>query len=49
MFPRVDGVPGAGVVTVAVLQAAHVLGDGIRSSELAAWLFGRAHGLYPEA
>jgi hypothetical protein len=42
MFTPVDGLPGTGVGTVAVLQAAHVLGDGIRSSALAAWLFGRA-------
>jgi hypothetical protein len=42
MFTPVDEVPGTGVGTVAVLQAAHVLGDGIRSSALAAWLFGRA-------
>src|SRR5262245_55260910 len=41
VFTPVDAVPGAGVGTVAVLQAAHVLGDGIRSSALAAWLFGR--------
>ncbi len=42
MFTPVDGLPGTGVGTVAALQAAHVLGDGIRSSALAAWLFGRA-------
>ena len=42
MFTPVDEVPGTGVGTVAALQAAHVLGDGIRSSALAAWLFGRA-------
>lgn len=42
IFTPVDGVPGApGAATVAVLQAAHALGDGIRSSALAAWLFGR--------
>jgi hypothetical protein len=42
VFPAVDGVPGcAGPGTVAVLQVAHVLGDGIRSSALAALLFGR--------
>jgi hypothetical protein len=41
VFPSVDDVPGAGVGTIAVLQSAHVLGDGIRSSALAAWLFGR--------
>jgi hypothetical protein len=47
VFAPVDGVPGAGVGTVAVLQAAHVLGDGIRSSALAAWLFGRAEEVPP--
>ena len=41
VFTPVDGLPGAGVGTVAVLQATHALGDGIRSSALAAWLFGR--------
>src|SRR5215208_1053432 len=41
VFAPVDGLPGARVGTVAVLQAAHALGDGIRSSALAAWLFGR--------
>src|SRR5215217_1115920 len=41
VFTPVDGLPGADVGTVAVLQAAHALGDGIRSSALAAWLFGR--------
>jgi hypothetical protein len=47
VFAAVDGVPGAGVGTVAVLQAAHALGDGIRSSALAAWLFGRAEQVPP--
>lgn len=42
VFTPVDGVPSAGAGTVAVLQAAHALGDGIRSSALAAWLLGRA-------
>jgi hypothetical protein len=38
-----DGIPGAkGLGTVVVLQVSHVLGDGIRSSALAARLFGRA-------
>jgi hypothetical protein len=46
VFAPVDGMPGAGVGTVAVLQAAHALGDGIRSSALAAWLFGRV-GVVP--
>ena len=41
IFPAVDGVPGVGLGTVAVVQVAHALGDGIRSSALAAWLFGR--------
>jgi hypothetical protein len=42
LFPGVEGIPGAaGAGTVAVLQAAHVLGDGLRSSALAAYLFGR--------
>lgn len=40
-FSAVDGVPGVGLGTVAVVQVAHALGDGIRSSALAAWLFGR--------
>jgi hypothetical protein len=42
VFPAVEGMPGTGRGTVGVLQVAHVLGDGIRSSALAAWLFGRA-------
>ncbi len=43
VFPGVRGIPGAGGPgTVAVVQVAHALGDGIRSSALAAWLFGRA-------
>ncbi len=41
VFTPVDGLPGAGVGTVAVLQATHALGDGSRTSALAAWLFGR--------
>lgn len=42
VIPSVRGIPGAdGPGTVVVLQVAHVLGDGIRSSALAAWLFGR--------
>jgi hypothetical protein len=43
----VDGMPGAGAGTVAVLQATHALGDGIRSSALAAWLFGRVGEVPP--
>lgn len=42
VFSGVDGMPGAGAGTVVVLQATHALGDGIRSSALAAWMFGRA-------
>jgi hypothetical protein len=42
VFTPVDRTPGTDVGTVAVLQVAHALGDGIRSSALAAWLFGRA-------
>ena len=47
VFAPVDGVPGPVCGTVAVLQATHVLGDGIRSSALAAWLFGRADEVPP--
>jgi hypothetical protein len=47
VFTPVDGLPGADVGTVAVLQAAHALGDGIRSSALAAWLFGRVGEVPP--
>ena len=47
VFTPVDGLPVAGDGTVAVLQVAHVLGDGIRSSALAAWLFGRAAEVPP--
>jgi hypothetical protein len=45
VFTPVDGVPGAAVGTVAVLQAAHAFGDGIRSSALAALLFGRVENV----
>lgn len=41
IFPGVGQIPGSGHGTVAVLQVAHALGDGLRSSALAAWLFGR--------
>ncbi len=41
VFSPVEGLPSGGVGTVAVLQAAHALGDGIRSSALAALLLGR--------
>jgi hypothetical protein len=48
VFPGVEGLPSAaGAGTVAVLQAAHVLGDGIRSSALAAYLFGRDEPVQP--
>jgi hypothetical protein len=47
LFAPVYGVPGAGAGTVAVLQGAHVLADGIRASALAAWLFGRADKVPP--
>jgi len=47
VFTPVDGLPVGGTGTVAVLQAAHALGDGIRSSALAAWLFGRAGEVPP--
>lgn len=41
VFPSVAQMPGCGGGTVAVVQMAHALGDGNRSSALAAWLFGR--------
>ena len=47
VFAPVDELPVGGPGTVAVLQAAHALGDGIRSSALAAWLFGRAGEVPP--
>jgi Wax ester synthase-like Acyl-CoA acyltransferase domain len=47
VFTPVDALPGAGVGTVVVLQATHALADGIRSSTLAAWLFGRAREVPP--
>jgi hypothetical protein len=42
VFGGVEGLPGSAQGTVAVLQATHGLGDGIRASALAALLFGRA-------
>lgn len=43
VFPAIEGVPAAQThATVAVLQICHALGDGVRSSELAGYLFGRA-------
>jgi hypothetical protein len=47
VFSPVEGMPGAGVGTVAVMQATHAFGDGIRSSALAALLFGRAGDVSP--
>jgi Wax ester synthase/diacylglycerol acyltransferase catalytic domain len=47
VFASVEGLPDAGVGTVAVLQATHALGDGSRSSAMAAWLFGRAAEVPP--
>jgi hypothetical protein len=41
VFSPVEGLPSGGMGTVAVLQATHALGDGIRSSAVAALLFGR--------
>jgi hypothetical protein len=41
VFSPVEGLPTGGMGTVAVLQATHALGDGRRSSALAALLFGR--------
>ena len=42
VFAGVDGVPGVNEsATVVVLQISHVLGDGVRSSAMAARLFGR--------
>jgi hypothetical protein len=43
VFGSVLGVPGvAGAGAVAVMQVPHALGDGVRTSAMAAWLFGRA-------
>ncbi|AFM18728.1 hypothetical protein Mycch_4005 [Mycolicibacterium chubuense NBB4] len=41
VFPSVGEMPIAGAGTVVVLQISHALGDGIRASALAAYLFGR--------
>ncbi|HET6733091.1 WS/DGAT domain-containing protein [Mycobacterium sp.] len=42
VYPDLSGVPGtAGTATVVVLQIAHPLADGLRSSALAGYLFGR--------
>lgn len=43
VFTPVLGIPGVtGPGTVAVMQVAHALADGVRASAMAAWLFGRA-------
>ena len=43
VFTPVLGIPGiGGPGSVAVMQVAHALGDGVRASAMAAWLFGRA-------
>jgi WS/DGAT C-terminal domain len=43
VFTPVLGIPGiGGPGTVAVIQVAHALGDGVRASAMGAWLFGRA-------
>jgi hypothetical protein len=47
VFAPVEGLPSGGTGTVAVLQATHELGDGIRSSALAALLFGRRGTVRP--
>jgi hypothetical protein len=48
VFTPVDGVPTApGAGTVAVLQISHAYADGVRSSALAARLFGRAIDVAP--
>ncbi len=49
VFSGVDEIPGAARGTVAVVQMSHALGDGIRSSALAALLFGRPAGVVPVA
>src|ERR1700758_5071842 len=42
VFTPVRGIPGvSGTGTVAVMQVAHAVGDGARTSAMAAWLFGR--------
>lgn len=50
LFAGVEGIPGHdGAGTVAALQAAHALADGVRASALAAWLFGREAPVVPLA
>lgn len=48
VFPQIGDIPGAGRGVVVVLQIAHALGDGQRSSAFAAHLFGR-DGAIPHA
>jgi hypothetical protein len=48
VFTPVEGLPGvSGPATVAVVQMSHALADGVRSSALAARLFGRAEAIAP--
>ncbi len=48
VFTPIDAIPGlSGPGTVAVMQVAHVLADGQRSSALAAWMFGRPAPVTP--
>ncbi|MDX1886079.1 WS/DGAT domain-containing protein [Mycolicibacterium sp. 120270] len=50
VFSPVDGVPTvSGLGAVAVVQMSHALADGVRSSALAARLFGRAAAIEPVA
>lgn len=50
LFEQVRDIPGAaGPGTVAVLQVAHSLADGVRASDLAAWMFGRRAPVAPVA
>ncbi|OBI73017.1 WS/DGAT domain-containing protein [Mycobacterium sp. E740] len=49
IFPAVHELPGTGLGTVVVVQVAHALGDGVRSSALAAWLLGREARVPPVA
>jgi WS/DGAT C-terminal domain len=50
VFTPVLGIPGVtGAGTVAVLQVPHALGDGVRASAMAAWLFGRTDPVPPVA
>jgi hypothetical protein len=50
VFTPVEGAPGvSGPATVAVVQMSHAFADGVRSSALAARLFGRADEIAPVA